>query len=122
MVDRLRFRGGKMWVWLVAPTLLVIAGCQGTPVYYHQSTLKQVVVLDHREISVLPLGDNVWEAYGGKQGGTSPADLAAQQTRQIQAIEKVSGCTVTSSEYGDSADPGRLLLRARVDCSRRLGG
>ncbi len=121
MVDTLKFRDGKILSWVAVSMLFVLAGCQGSPVYYHQSTQKQVVVLDHREISVLPLGDNRFEAYGGKQGGMSP-DLAAQQARQIQAIEKVSGCVVTASEYDPNGDTDRLLLRATVDCSRRIGG
>lgn len=103
---------------LVAASL---AGCQSSPVYYHKSPLRHVVVLDKREISVLQLDDNRWEAYGGKQGGFTP-DPDAQRNRQIEAIEKVSGCKVTNAVYPPDQGEDRLLLQAAVDCSARLGG
>lgn len=113
------------------PTTLVIAacalaaslaGCQSSPVYYHKSPLRHVVVLDKREISVLQLDDNRWEAYGGKQGGLFSSDMEAQRNRQIQAIEKVSGCKVTTSVYPPDQSDEHLLMQAVVDCSARLGG
>lgn len=99
----------------------LLAGCQSSPVYYHKSPLRHVVVLDKREISVLQLDDNRWEAYGGKQGGYTP-DMDAQRNRQIQAIEKVSGCKVTNAVYPPDQGEDRLLLQAAVDCSARMGG
>ena len=101
---------------------LLLAGCQSSPVYYHQSPLRQVVVLDKREISVLPLGDNRWEAYGGKPAGPLSNDREAQRNRQIQAIEKVSGCNVISAVYPPGQSDDHLLMHADVDCSARLGG
>ena len=100
----------------------LLAGCQGSPVYYHKSPLRHVVVLDKREISVLPLDDNRWEAYGGKQGGLFASDMEAQRNRQIQAIEKVSGCKVTTAVYPPDQSDEHLLMQAVVDCSARLGG
>ena len=101
---------------------VLLAGCQSSPVYYHQSPLRHVVVLDKREISVLPLGDNRWEAYGGKQGGLLSTDMEAQRNRQIQAIEKVSGCKVTTAVYPPDQSDEHLLMQAIVDCSARIGG
>ena len=101
---------------------LLLAGCQSSPVYYHKSPLRQVVVLDKREISVLQLDDNRWEAYGGKQGGLLATDMEAQRTRQIQAIEKVSGCKVTNAVYPPDQSDDHLLMHAVVDCTARLGG
>ena len=109
---------------VVAACILVaaLAGCQGSPVYYHKSPLRHVVVLDKREISVLQLDDNRWEAYGGKQGGLFASDMEAQRNRQIQAIEKVSGCKVTTAVYPPDQSDEHLLMQAVVDCSARLGG
>ena len=101
---------------------VLLAGCQSSPVYYHQSPLRHVVVLDKREISVLPLGDNRWEAYGGKQGGLLSTDMEAQRNRQIQAIEIVSGCKVIAAVYPPDQSEEHLLMHADVDCSARLGG
>ena len=100
----------------------LLAGCQGSPVYYHKSPLRHVVVLDKREISVLQLDDNRWEAYGGKQGGLFTTDMEVQRNRQIQAIEKVSGCKVTTAVYPPDQSDEHLLMQAVVDCSARLGG
>ena len=106
----------------ICALVALLAGCQGSPVYYHKSPLRHVVVLDKREISVLQLDDNRWEAYGGKQGGLFSSDMDLQRNRQIQAIEKVSGCKVTTAVYPPDQSDEHLLLQAVVDCSARLGG
>lgn len=106
-------------VWMKLLTALVVfflAGCQSSPVYYHRNPARQIIVLDKREISIIPLGDHKWEAYGGKQGGLTP-DLERQKARQIEAIEKVTGCRVVAAEYVPGHEVDRLLMHATVACT-----
>ncbi len=98
-----------------------LAGCQGSAVYYHRDPGRQIVVLDQREISIIPLGNDMWEAYGGKQGGWFGTDFDKQKTRQIEGIEKVTGCRVISTEFPDKKNDNKLLIHAKVDCSAQLG-
>ncbi len=93
-----------------------LAGCQGSAVYYHRDPARQIVVLDKREVSVVPLGNGRWEAFGGKQGGTSVQDLEKQKVRQIEAIEKVTGCRVVSTEFPPDNNERKLLIHAAVAC------
>ena len=93
-----------------------LAGCQGSAVYYHRDPARQIVVLDKREVSVVPLGNGRWEAYGGKQGGSSAENLDKQKARQIEAIEKVTACRVTSTEFPPQNNERRLLIHATVAC------
>ena len=109
----------------ILATLVVLGlltGCQSSAVYYHRDVQKHVVVLDKREVSVLPLGYHQWEAFGGKQGGVFSTDLDKQKARQIKAIEIVSGCLVTDSLYPAEHQEDKLLLRATVDCTNKPGG
>ncbi len=92
------------------------AGCQGSAVYYHRDPARQIVVLDKREVSVVPLGNGRWEAFGGKQGGSSAEDLEKQKARQIEAIEKVTACRVTTAEFPPDKNERRLLIQATVVC------
>jgi len=100
---------------------LFLAGCQSSAAYYHRDVQKHVVVLDKREVSVLPLGNDQWEAFGGKQGGIFSTDFDKQTNRQIKAIELVSGCIVTSSLYPAEHQEDKLLLHATVDCKQKPG-
>jgi hypothetical protein len=93
-----------------------LAGCQGSAVYYHRDPARQIVVLDKREVSVVPLGNGRWEAFGGKQGGSSAEDLEKQKARQIEAIEKVTACRVTTTEFPPDKNERRLLIQATVVC------
>jgi hypothetical protein len=93
-----------------------LAGCQGSAVYYHRDPARQIVVLDQREVSVVPLGNGRWEAFGGKQGGSSVEDLEKQKARQIEAIEKVTACRVTTTEFPPDKNERRLLIQATVVC------
>jgi hypothetical protein len=108
-----------MRIWLAVAVVMLLAGCQGSPAYYHRDVQRHVVVLDKREVSVLPLGKDLWEAYGGKQGGSDQAALDKQKARQVKAIETVSGCTVINALYPEEAQKDKLLLRATVDCTRK---
>jgi len=99
----------------------VLVGCQGSAVYYHRDPSRQIVVLDQREISMISLGDDKWEAYGGKQGGSSDLDLEKQKARQIEAIERVTDCRVVSTEFPKGDNDNRLLIHATVDCTAQLG-
>lgn len=97
-------------------SLLFIGGCQVSPVYYHKHPAKQVVVLDEKEISVLALGEDRWEAFGKPQG-SSPQAQEQQQLRQVKAIEIVSGCLVLPETVSMAAKPG--LLTAQVQCAKK---
>lgn len=98
----------------VATTL---GGCQGSAVYYHRDPSRQVVVLDEREISIISLGNNTWEAYGGKQGGWFSSNYDKQKARQIEAIEIVTGCRVVSTEFPETNNDQKLLIHAVVTCT-----
>ncbi len=99
----------------------VLVGCQGSAVYYHRDPARQIIVLDQREISIIPLGNNKWEAYGGKQGGWFSTDYDKQKARQIEAIEKATGCKVVSTEFPASNNDNKLLIHAMLDCTGQLG-
>lgn len=99
----------------------VLAGCQGSPVYYHRDPSRQIVVLDQKEISIISLGNNKWEAFGGQEGGWFGADADKQKARQIEAIEKVTGCRVVATEFPQSNNERKLLIHATVDCVGQLG-
>lgn len=94
-----------------------LMGCQGSPVYYHRDPARQIVVLDKREISTISLGDDRWEAYGGKEGGMKP-DLALQKARQVAAIEKVTGCRVVNAQVVPGHEVDGMLLHATVSCAK----
>ncbi len=102
---------------LAAVMALFLVGCQGSPVYYHRDPARQIVVLDKREISIIPLGENRWEAYGGKEGGFTP-DLAVQKARQIAGIEKVTGCRVINAQVVPGHEADGMLLHATVSCTK----
>ena len=102
---------------LVAVVALLLVGCQGSPVYYHRDPARQIVVLDKREISIIPLGENRWEAYGGKEGGMKP-DLGVQKARQVFAIEKVTGCRVVNAQVVPGHEVDGMLLHATVSCAK----
>ena len=98
-----------------------LAGCQGSAVYYHRDPARQIVVLDQREISIISLGNDKWEAYGGKQGGWIGTDYDKQKARQIKAIELITGCRVSSTEFPDKKNDNKLLIHATVDCTGQPG-
>jgi hypothetical protein len=98
-----------------------LAGCQGSAVFYHRDPARQIIVLDQREISIMALGNNKWEAFGGKQGGWFSSDDDKQKARQIEAIEKATGCKVTSTEFPVQNNEKKLLIHATVDCTAQLG-
>jgi hypothetical protein len=62
------------------------------------------------------LGNGRWEAFGGTQGGSSAEDLEKQKARQIEAIEKVTACRVTTTEFPPDKNERRLLIQATVEC------
>ena len=102
---------------LVALAGFFLVGCQGSPVYYHRDPARQIVVLDKREISIIALGENRWEAYGGKEGGMKP-DLEVQKARQVAAIEKVTGCRVVNAQAVPGHEVDGMLLHATVNCAK----
>jgi hypothetical protein len=98
-----------------------LAGCQGSAVYYHRDPTRQIVVLDKREISIISLGQDKWEAFGGEQGGLFGTDEDKQKARQIEAIEKATGCRVVSTEFPEKDNSKKLLIHATVDCTKQPG-
>lgn len=102
----------------ILAAVITLAGCQPSAVFYHRDPSRQVVVLDEREISIISLGKDKWEAYGGKQGGWFGTDADKQKNRQVQAIEKVTGCRVVSTEFPSQDNSQKLLIHATVDCTR----
>jgi len=102
---------------LVALVAVFLVGCQSSPVFYHRDPARQIVVLDKREISIIPLGENRWEAYGGKEGGMKP-DLGVQKARQVAAIEKVTGCRVVNAQFVPGQEVDGMLLHATVSCAK----
>lgn len=98
-----------------------LVGCQGSAVYYHRDPARQIIVLDQREISIVPLGNDKWEAFGGKQGVWLSTDEDKQKARQIEAIEEATGCKVVSSEFPAQNNEKKLLMHATVDCTSQLG-
>ena len=99
---------------IMVASLLALLGCQQNPVYYHKHPARQVVVLDGKEISVLPLGEDRWEAYG-KPVGRDPEDVEVLRQRQVRAIELVSGCRVVPQSIESAVKPG--VLTAKVLCT-----
>jgi hypothetical protein len=94
-------------------SLLTLLGCQQSPVYYHKHPARHVVVLDGKEISVLPLGEGRWEVYG-KPVDRDTDEAEPLRLRQIRAIELVSRCRVDSQTIDVTGEPG--VLRAKVQC------
>lgn len=97
---------------LLAPILLIVAGCS-TPVYYHTDPGRHVVVLDREPVSVLQTGKDQWEAWGGGSAGR-PEQRTALFERQIKAIELVSDCQAIHSVV--DPDDARKLTTT-VKCS-----
>lgn len=112
----------KMWPFVALVVVVgTLAGCQRSAVYYHRDPTRQIVVLDKQAISIISLGQDKWEAFGGKQESLSGTDDDKQKARQIEAIEKVTGCRVVSTEFPEKNNDNKLLMHATVDCTKQLG-
>ena len=96
-------------------SLLLLLGCQQSPVYYHKHPARQVVVLEGKEISVLALGEARWEAFG--RAGWGDSETAELRQRQVRAIELVTGCRVMTDSMETAGKPG--VLTAKVQCPSR---
>jgi len=90
--------------------LMTVAGCT-TPVFHHDAANRHVVVLDRQPISVLNTGEDSWQAWGGS---TRPSGNE-QFSRQVKAIEIVSGCSVQKVQV-DPEDKRKLT--AQVKCEK----
>lgn len=91
---------------------LILGGCQTSAAWYYMHPDKQVVVIDDREINVVPRGDNKYDAWGGDEGVDN--NMIVLKQRQIKAIEQVSKCKVAQAEY----QPSSYLLQSVVVCGR----
>ena len=100
---------------ILTASLLLLLGCQQSPVYYHKHPARQVVVLDGKEISVLTLGEDRWEAFG--RAGWGDSEGAELRQRQVRAIELVTGCRVMTDSMETAGKPG--MLTAKVQCPSR---
>lgn len=96
---------------LFALLTLSLAGCETSAVWYHSHPEKRVIAIDGREVSVVPRGENKWDAWGGDDG--TKTNAAALKARQVAAIEQASSCKVSAAEYS----PSGPLLQAVVTCS-----
>jgi hypothetical protein len=101
---------------ILAASLLALLGCQQSPVYFHKHPARHVVVLDGKEISVLPLGEDRWEAYG-KPADRDTEDAQQLRQRQLRAIDLVSSCRVDPQTIDTSDEPG--VLKAKVQCQTK---
>jgi hypothetical protein len=99
-----------MKVWILTLATLALAGCETSAVWYHSHPEKRVIAIDGREVSVVPRGENKWDAWGGDDG--TKTNAAALKARQIKAIEQASSCNVSAAEYS----PSGPLLQAVVTC------
>lgn len=95
---------------IIVVATLILAGCETSAVWYHSHPEKRVIAVDGREVSVVPRGENKWDAWGGDDGIKTNA--AALKARQIAAIEQASSCKVAAAEYS----PSGPLLQAIVSC------
>ena len=73
---------------------------------------KKTIEIDGKSISVVPHGENKFDAWGGGDGIST--NMPEMKARQIRAIELVSGCKVTAAEYLT----GTPMLQTLVSCFR----
>jgi hypothetical protein len=76
---------------------------------------RKAVVVDGQLYDIGRLTESTWTAVS-PPGAVAPTNAAAHRIAVTQAIERVSGCKVTDSDY---ALEGRQL-NAQVDCASKL--
>lgn len=91
--------------------VLITGGCETSAAWYLSHPERKIVTVDGFDVSVVPRRSNEFDAFGGDEGTST--NTARLKARQIRAIEEVSRCKVTASEY----IPGTWTLQAVVNCS-----
>jgi hypothetical protein len=91
---------------LAACVLLVACGTSGS------GPMRPTrIEIGERPYLVSPLTASTWTVSSPSNRQTLPRDAGAR-TAQLQAIEKISGCRVSDSNYSDDG----LQLDAQVEC------
>ncbi len=89
---------------------IALTGCEGSPAWYLSNPDRKIIELDGYEVSVLPRGDNKYDAF---YAGLVNMDGAIEhRKRQIKAVELATGCRVTDQQYL----PGTAIMQAEVAC------
>lgn len=91
--------------------IMSIGGCETSVAWYYNHPGRRIVMVDGLEVSVVPRRANEFDSFGGDE--YTSTNTARLRARQIQAIEEVSGCKVTTSDYM----PGSWVLQTVVKCS-----
>lgn len=95
--------------------VLFLSGCEGSLAGNVSHPNRQDVTVGGYSFGVVPLSDHWASWWASDQLIAVIPPLSALKPLQVTAIEKASGCTVTSAEY----QPGSLqpaYLQASVDC------
>lgn len=98
-------------VFMIA--LLLLCGCQGSTLQLLSSPERKNVMIDDREIAVIPRGNNLYtsiEVYSG----LAP-NIMEFKVRQIEAVEKFTGCKVVDTERVENF----ISWHMRVDCKKK---
>ncbi len=92
--------------------LFFLAACKTSAVWYETHPDRKDVMIDGHEISVVPNGTNQYDAFGGTDG--LDTNMSKVKQRQIQGIEKITGCKVVGAEFL----MGTYVLQTQVRCPR----
>lgn len=103
-------------ILLLAMAAAVAACAAGKP--GSDLTTRSAVVVDGQPYEIGQLTESTWTAISKAGSGATAATNASSAHRSavLQAIERVSGCKVTDSDYS----PQARQLDAQVDCAGRL--
>ena len=89
---------------------ICLVGCETSIAWYYGHPDRKTLEIDGRVINVVPHGTNRFDAF--PEGVAFIPDMVNFKLQQIRAIEQVSGCKVTSSEF----IPSSFILQAIVAC------
>ena len=91
--------------------VLIMAGCETSPVWYATHPEKTIVAVDGYDVSVVPRGAGKYDALGGDEGPATSTPIL--KARQIRAVEMVSRCKVSAAEF----IPSTWVLQTVVACN-----
>lgn len=95
---------------LVGLMVLGLVGCSSTYVGKASDASRQKISVGGYDISVIKDSESTYQAFGGESFDYNAVKL---KQAQIKAIEIVSGCSVTDSEYSNTFV---RTLHAQVKC------
>ncbi len=101
-------------ILLLAMAAAVAACAAGKP--GSDLTTRSAVVVDGQPYEIGQLTESTWTAISKAGSGAAANSSIAHRSAVLQAIERVSGCKVTDSDYS----PQARQLDAQVDCAGRL--